>query len=92
MTHLSSMHCKQVQENRMYIGRMADFFRFTVVHGIGQRVHGESLASENKGNFLVILTLFGKYDETVKNKLKDGSTNATYVSHTLQAEILGIRY
>lgn len=81
-THLSNAHSKQVQDNRMYVERVADILRFTAVQGIAQRGHDESNTSDNKGNYLELLNLLGKYDEIVKKK--DGPANA------IQDEILGI--
>lgn len=89
-THLSNAHSKQVQENRMYVERVADILRFTAVQGIAQRGHDESDTSDNKGNYLELMNLLGKYDEIVKKKLKDGPANARYVHHSIQDEILGI--
>lgn len=89
-SHLSDAYSREVQENRLYIARVADILRFTAVQGIAQRGHDEGATSENKGNFVELLNLFAKYDEIVAKKLKGGAANAKYVHHSIQDQILEI--
>ncbi|KAL1447276.1 hypothetical protein MTO96_028594 [Rhipicephalus appendiculatus] len=89
-THLSDAYSREVQENRLYIARVADILRFTAVQGIAQRGHDEGATSENKGNFVELLNLFAKYDNIVGKKLKGGAANAKYVHHSIQDQILEI--
>ncbi|KAL1425446.1 hypothetical protein MTO96_003524 [Rhipicephalus appendiculatus] len=89
-THLSDAYSREVQENRLYIARVADILRFTAVQGIAQRGHDEGATSENKGNFVELLNLFAKYDDIVGKKLKGGAANAKYVHHSIQDQILEI--
>ncbi|KAL3187177.1 hypothetical protein MRX96_025905 [Rhipicephalus microplus] len=89
-THLSDAYSREVQENRLYIARVADILRFTAVQGISQRGHDESARSENKGNFVELLNLFAKYDDIIGKKLNGGAANAKYVHHSIQDQILEI--
>ncbi|KAL1466491.1 hypothetical protein MTO96_042696, partial [Rhipicephalus appendiculatus] len=89
-THLSDAYSREVQENRLYIARVADILRFTAVQGIAQRGHDEGATSENKGNFVELLNLFAKYDNIVGKKLKGGAANAKYVHRSIQDQILEI--
>ncbi|KAL1428058.1 hypothetical protein MTO96_000395 [Rhipicephalus appendiculatus] len=88
-THLRDAYSREVQENRLYIARVADILRFTAVQGIAQRGHDEGATSENKGNFVELLN-FAKYDDIVGKKLKGGAANAKYVHHSIQDQILEI--
>ncbi|KAH6926662.1 hypothetical protein HPB50_021177 [Hyalomma asiaticum] len=89
-THLSDAYSREVQENRLYIARVADILRFTAVQGISQRGHDESARNENKGNFVELLNLFAKYDDIIGKKLNGGAANAKYVHHSIQDQILEI--
>ncbi|KAL3189949.1 hypothetical protein MRX96_020286 [Rhipicephalus microplus] len=89
-THLSDAYSREVQENRLYIARVADILQFTAVQGISQRGHDESARSENKGNFVELLNLFAKYDDIIGKKLNGGAANAKYVHHSIQDQILEI--
>ncbi|KAH8023867.1 hypothetical protein HPB51_018848 [Rhipicephalus microplus] len=89
-THLSDAYSREVQENHLYIARVADILRFTAIQEISQRGHDESARSENKGNFVELLNLFAKYDDIIGKKLNGGAANAKYVHHSIQDQILEI--
>lgn len=89
-TMLDEGHLKTVRENRRYLAAVIDSLRFTACQEIAQRGHRENPSSTNRGNFLELLSLFGKYDEIVKQKIQDLPARAKYTHHDIQNEIIGI--
>lgn len=60
---------KIVKENRIYMRAVVKSLRFTACQTIGQRGHQENEQSTNRGNFLEMLHLLGKFNSTVSKKL-----------------------
>ena len=62
-------HSKFVEENRHYIGCVANIVQLIARQGLAFRGHHENEQSSNRGNFLEIIELISKYDTVVNNKL-----------------------
>lgn len=54
------------------------FLHYTAYRGAAQQGHREDELSENEGNFVKLLNLIGKSEETVSKKLKDNPRDAKY--------------
>uniref|UniRef100_H3ARI2 TTF-type domain-containing protein n=1 Tax=Latimeria chalumnae TaxID=7897 RepID=H3ARI2_LATCH len=87
---MNSAHAKAVEENRKYMRAVVESLRFTACQTIAQRAHREDEQSTNRDNFLELLHLLGKFDSVIKKKLSDGPSNAKYVHHDIQNEIVDI--
>ena len=81
-------HDKLVLENRHYIKALIECLIYTCCQNIAQRGHDESENSENKGNFIELLAVVGKFDVIVDKKLQSISGNAKYTSPEIQNEII----
>uniref|UniRef100_A0A8C2PTZ0 DUF4371 domain-containing protein n=1 Tax=Cyprinus carpio TaxID=7962 RepID=A0A8C2PTZ0_CYPCA len=91
LTHLhDDGHKKIVKENRIYMRAVVESLRFTACQTICRRGHRENEQSTNRGNFLEMLHLLGKFDSTVSKKLSSGPGNAKYVHHDIQNELIDI--
>lgn len=90
LTQLDAGHSKIVKENRQYMRAVVESLRYTACQTIGQRGHKEDDQSTNRGNFLELLALLGKFDSTVSKKLCTGPGNAKYVHHDIQNELVNI--
>lgn len=88
LTHLDAGHDEVVKENRRYMQAVVEALRFTACQTIGQRGHRENEQSVNRGNFLELLHVLGKFDTTVSNRLSSGPGNAKYVHHDIQNEVI----
>ena len=84
---LTDERARQISENRKYLAAVIDVLKFTELHRLAQRRHDESHDSTNRGNFLDLLHLIGKYNSAVGHKLVNISGNAKYTSHDVQNEI-----
>lgn len=69
---------------------MVDVLKFTAINMLAQRGHDESADSIRQGNFLDLLHLLGKYNETVGQKLANIPGNAKYTSKDMQNELLAL--
>jgi hypothetical protein len=87
---LSDEHMRQVKENRQYMSAVVDVLKFTAINMLAQRGHDESADSIRQGNFLDLLHLLGKYNETVGQKLANIPGNAKYTSKDMQNELLAL--
>jgi len=87
---LSDERGRQIAENRKYMVAVIDALKFTAVHRLAQRGHDESYANVNCGNFLDLLHLIGKHNDTVKQKLLNVPGNAKYTSKNIQNELLAV--
>lgn len=90
LTQLDTGHSKIVQENRQYTQAVVESLRFTACQTIAQRGHRENERSSNRGNFLELLNLLGKFDSTVSKKLASVPGNAKYVHHDIQNGLIDI--
>lgn len=87
---LTDEHRRQINANRKYLSAVVDVLKFTAIHRLAQRGHDELDDSVNRGNFLDLLNVIGKYNDVVSHKLESGPGNAKYTSKDIQKEILGI--
>ena len=79
---------KHVEKNVHYIKSIAEIILLCCQQNIGLRGHRESEESVNKGNFLEILDLLARHDQTVSEKLKHAPRNALYISPDIQNSLL----
>lgn len=80
-------HSRIVQENHEYMRAVVLSLRYTACQGIAQQGHREDEGSGNKGNFVELLNVIGKFNETVAKKLIDNPGNAKYTHKDIQNEI-----
>jgi len=85
---LTDERVKQIRDNRCYLGAVIDVLKFTATHRLAQRGHDETEGSLMRGNFLDMLHIIGKYNDTVGHKLASISGNAKYTSNDIQQELL----
>ena len=95
--HLSSLHSKQVEENRLKIRSIAETVIFCGRQGIALRGNRDDrpLVEEdpngNHGNFLALLQFrVQSGDKVLLDHLKSAGGNATYTSKTIQNELIEI--
>ncbi|XP_076330620.1 zinc finger MYM-type protein 1-like [Tachypleus tridentatus] len=85
---LDASHAKTVEENSHYIRAVIDRLFYTASQNEAQRSHREGSQSDNRGNFLELLDMISRCDETMKKLSGPGS--AKYVHHDIQNELLDI--
>lgn len=66
-------HNQQVRKNREILKRLIDVVCFLGEHELGFRGHTESKNSANKGNYVDLINLLAKYDETLKLHLENST-------------------
>ena len=81
---------KKITDNQKYIKTLGEILCLTATQNIAQRGHRESSDSENRGNFLEILVLVSKHDQSVRTRLEDQAKNAKYTSSHIQNEMISI--
>ena len=81
---------KKITDNQKYIKTLGEILCLTATQNIAQRGHRESSDSENRGNFLEILELVSKHDQSVRTRLEDQAKNAKYTSSHIQNEMISI--
>ena len=62
VSQLSTQHRISVKENRDYAKKVTDLIVFLGRQSLALRGHNEDRNSNNRGNFLELCSLFGKYD------------------------------
>ena len=77
-----------VAKNVHYVKSIAENNLLCSQQNIGLRGHRESEESMNKGNFLEILDLVTRHDQTISEKLKHAPRNALYLSPDIQNSLL----
>ena len=87
---LDKGHSVLIQENRRYMMGVVESLRYTACQGIAQRGHIEDEDSANRGNFRELLSVIGKFDKTVQKKSDNNPSNAKYVHHDVQNEIINV--
>lgn len=73
-----------VHKNHMYTEVVADVLWLTAVEGTAQRGKDESESSNNKANFLELLSLTAKYNNMVRKNIASGPHNAKYTHLSIQ--------
>ena len=89
-TIIWSANTAEIQENREYVTAICDVLLLCARQNLPLRGHQESADSLNRGNFLEIISLLGKYNNTIGDKLKYSPKNAIYTSPDIQNELLSI--
>jgi len=87
VSQLSRAHKVVVAENWEYAEKVAEIVLFLARQGLAVRGHDESRDSMNRGNFLELCSLFGKYDKKFADRLQNSSC---LISHESQNELLTI--
>jgi hypothetical protein len=90
VAQLSDAHKDIVKRNREYLGRLVQIILYLAQQGVAFRGHDESSDSLNKGNFLELVDLISKIDPTFQHNMTNMPTNATYLSHHTQNDIIQI--
>ena len=75
-------------KNRHYVKSVAEVLLLCSRQEIALRGHRESIESQNRGNFLELLTLVAKHDPIVQERISQGPRNATYTSPGIQNDML----
>lgn len=75
-------------KNRSFMKRFIDIIITITKGGRALRGHDEKEESNERGLFLEIVDLHSRYDPVLKEHLKNGPKNATYLSHQIQNDIL----
>ncbi|KAI6646225.1 Zinc finger MYM-type protein 1-like [Oopsacas minuta] len=79
---------KFIDDNRKHLMTVLDIITFCVKQDIPLRGDDESDQSLNKGNFLEILELLGKYDSNVTKRIESLPGNAKMLSPDIQNDLL----
>lgn len=81
----------QIRKNRSVIGRLFDIIRVIGKLGMPLRGHREDESSDNKGLFRELVEfLASSGDEILSDHLQNMAANATYLSATIQNEMIEI--
>ena len=83
---------EQQERNRQILYRIIDVVVVLAKTGHPLRGHRESSDSQNRGLFLEITHLLSQYDPVLKEHFQNSPRNATYVSNTIQNELIGALY
>ncbi|XP_047320270.1 zinc finger MYM-type protein 1-like [Impatiens glandulifera] len=82
---------EQIQKNRLRLTATIESVRWLSLQACALRGHDESLDSQNRGNFIEMLKLLGKWNDSIANViLEKAPGNAKYTSPEVQKEILHI--
>ncbi|MCH9717061.1 MAG: DUF4371 domain-containing protein [Gammaproteobacteria bacterium] len=87
---LSQVRREQIQQNRHYLKTIIEVILYCAFQEISLRGHREGENSQNRGNFLELVSMISNHDSIVSNKLRLGPRNASYTSHGIQDELLKI--
>ncbi|XP_075499736.1 uncharacterized protein LOC142538263 [Primulina tabacum] len=82
---------EHIQKNRLRLAATIECVHWLSLQGCGLRGHDESSYSQNRGNFIEILKLFGKWNASIEDVILDKAPgNARYTSPEVQKQILHI--
>ncbi|XP_047309720.1 zinc finger MYM-type protein 1-like [Impatiens glandulifera] len=82
---------EQIQKNRLRLAATIESVRWLSLQACALRGHNESLDSQNRGNFIEMLKLLGKWNDSIANIiLEKAPGNAKYTSPEVPKEILHI--
>ena len=74
--------------NREVLSAIADVIRFLARQNISFRGHREEEDSDNRGNFLELVTFVAKFNPVLNNWLVNHPGNVSWLSHDIQNELL----
>ena len=82
-----------VSRNRQYIASILCAIEYCGRQGIALRGHRDDgplfhKASSNRGNFKELIMLMSEFDKTLKYRIESCARNATYLSKTIQNDLL----
>ncbi|XP_042400838.1 uncharacterized protein LOC121990842 [Zingiber officinale] len=80
---------QEVAENKLRLKASIEVTRWLVFQGCSFRDHDESIISNNRGNFLELLSFIVSYNDKVEEVLNKAPRNASYTLPTTQKQILG---
>ncbi|XP_042414073.1 uncharacterized protein LOC122002799 [Zingiber officinale] len=81
---------QEVAENRLRFKASIEVTRWLVFQGCSFRGHDESIISNNRENFLELLSFIVSYNDKVEEVLNKAPRNASYTSSTTQKQILQV--
>ncbi|XP_073064434.1 uncharacterized protein [Primulina eburnea] len=82
---------EQIQKNRLRLAATIESVRWLSLQACGLRGHDESSYSQNRGNFIEMLKLLGKWNASIGDVILDKAPgNARYISPEVPKEILHI--
>ncbi|XP_073271061.1 uncharacterized protein [Primulina huaijiensis] len=82
---------ERIQKNRLRLAATIECVHWLSLQGRGLRGHDESSYSQNRGNFIEMLKLLGKWNASIEDVILDKAPgNARYTSPEVQKEILHI--
>ncbi|CAF1216123.1 unnamed protein product [Rotaria sordida] len=87
---LDSGRIQHIRQNRTRLIKIASLLLLCCRQMIPIRGHNENENSSNRGNLLEILRWSSDVDPISKAVLEDSAQNATYLSHHIQNELIGI--
>ena len=83
---------EQQERNRQILYRIIDVVVVLAKTGHPLRGHREGSDSHNRGLFLEITHLLSQYDPVLKEHFQSSPRNATYISNTIQNELIAALY
>ena len=81
---------QEVVENRLRLKASIEAIRWLAFQGCSFRGRDESKTSNNRGNFLELLSFIASYNDKVAEVLDKAPRNASYTSPTTQKQILHV--
>ena len=87
---LDSARMTVINENRHYMTVLMEVILLCARQNLALHGHCENESSHNRGNFLEILQLIAKLDETVEARLRNDLRNASYTLPSIQNTVLHI--
>ena len=78
------------QENRKVAEIIFDCMRFLARQGLAFRAHSEDTASDNKGNFLELMTFLTRYSPELQSWMMHHPGNVSWLSPSIQNEMIDI--
>ena len=81
---------QHIARNRHYLKTVCEILLLCSYQEIALRGHREDELSANRGNFLEILSLVAKHDETVGSRLNGLPKNVVYTSPRIQNDLIAI--
>ena len=85
---LDRLSMQVIMDNRKYVEALMEAVLYWSQQGIAFRTHDESHALSNPGNFKCLMKLISRHSSVVQNRLHDDSKIATWLSPTIQNEII----
>ena len=87
-SQLDHHRLKKIKENRQYLQQILKIALLCACQNIALRGHDESEDSNNKGNFLEILSLLKSESNTFRSRYDNAPLNAKYTSKEIQNDLL----